>query len=83
MKSVWTLHDAKNRFSALVDQALGGDPQMVTRHGKRAVVIIRAEDFERLTSKKERLVTFFRHSPLKDIELDLSRDGDSGRDISL
>lgn len=44
----WSLHDAKNRFSALVDRALKGDPQRVTRRGKPAVVVIAAEEYERL-----------------------------------
>ena len=30
----WSLQDAKNRFSAVVDAAVGGDPQRVTRRGK-------------------------------------------------
>ena len=35
----WSLQDAKNRFSAVVDAAVGGDPQRVTRRGKPAVVV--------------------------------------------
>jgi antitoxin Phd len=45
----WSLQDAKNRFSAVVDAALAGEPQLVTRHGKRAVVVLAAEEFERLS----------------------------------
>ena len=30
----WPLHDAKNRFSAVVDAALAGSPQRVTRRGR-------------------------------------------------
>ena len=30
----WQLQDAKNRFSAVVDAALTGHPQRVTRRGK-------------------------------------------------
>ncbi len=46
--SSWSLQEAKNRFSAVVDAALAGRPQLVTRHGKRAVVVVAAEEFERL-----------------------------------
>ncbi|MEC7259590.1 MAG: type II toxin-antitoxin system Phd/YefM family antitoxin [Pseudomonadota bacterium] len=45
---MWTLQDAKNRFSAVVDAALAGTPQEVTRRGKPAVVVISAEEFSRL-----------------------------------
>jgi prevent-host-death family protein len=45
---MWTLHDAKNKFSAVVDAALAGTPQEVTRRGKPAVVIISADEYHRL-----------------------------------
>jgi prevent-host-death family protein len=31
MDAVWTLQDAKNRFSAVVDAAARGEPQMLRR----------------------------------------------------
>ena len=44
----WRLQDAKNRFSALVNAALAGEPQRVTRRGQPAVVVIAVEEYERL-----------------------------------
>ncbi len=44
----WSLQDAKNRFSAVVDAALSGAPQRVTRRGKPAVVVIEVDEYERL-----------------------------------
>ena len=46
--SQWPLQDAKNRFSAVVDAALAGEPQRVTRRGKPAVVVLAVEEYERL-----------------------------------
>ena len=46
--SDWTLQDAKNRFSAVVNAALDGDPQLVTRRGQPAVVVIAVAEYERL-----------------------------------
>jgi prevent-host-death family protein len=34
MVAQWTLQDAKNRFSAVVEAALAGEPQRVTRRGR-------------------------------------------------
>jgi len=48
----WTLQDAKNKFSAVVDAALKGTPQHVSRRGLPAVVVISAEDFEHLREKR-------------------------------
>lgn len=45
---MWTVQDAKNRFSAVVEAALKGAPQEVSRRGKPAVVVLAAEDYQRL-----------------------------------
>ena len=42
---VWRLHDAKAQFSLVVDSALGGVPQYVTKRGKRAVVVLSEHDY--------------------------------------
>ena len=44
----WPLQDAKNKFSALVNAALAGEPQRVTRRGQPAVVVLAAEEYARL-----------------------------------
>ena len=44
----WPLQDAKNRFSALVNNALAGEPQHVTRRGQPAVVVLAVNEYERL-----------------------------------
>ena len=44
----WTLQDAKNKFSALVNAALAGEPQQVTRRGEPAVVVLAVDEYERL-----------------------------------
>jgi len=43
----WSVQDAKNRFSEVVEAARR-KPQMVTKHGKPAVVVLAAEEYERL-----------------------------------
>ena len=46
--SDWPLQDAKNKFSAVVDAALAGEPQRVTRRGQPAVVVLAVDEYERL-----------------------------------
>jgi antitoxin Phd len=46
--STWSLQDAKNRFSAVVEAASHGKPQVVTKHGKPAVVVVAADEYARL-----------------------------------
>jgi len=47
MSRVWSVQDAKNRFSAVVEAARR-EPQTVTKHGRPAVVVIDAEEYARL-----------------------------------
>ena len=44
----WSLQDARNKFSALVNAALMGEPQRVMRRGQPAVVVLAEEEYERL-----------------------------------
>jgi antitoxin Phd len=43
----WSVQDAKNRFSEVV-QAARHKPQTVTKHGKPAVVVVDVAEYERL-----------------------------------
>jgi antitoxin Phd len=60
----WRLQDAKAQFSAVVDNAMRGVPQHVTRSGKRAVVVLSEEDFEAL----QRSAASRAHAPVSLIE---------------
>jgi antitoxin Phd len=43
----WSVQDAKNRFSEVVEAAQR-EPQTVTKHGKPAVVVVAVDEYERL-----------------------------------
>ena len=45
---MWTVQDARNKFSAVVEAALAGQPQEVSRRGKPAVVVLAAAEYQRL-----------------------------------
>lgn len=79
----WKLQDAKARLSYLVDQALSGHPQRISRRGKDAVVLMRIEDYEAAIKPKESLVEFFARSPHRDLQIETTRIDDLGRDIVL
>ena len=54
----WSVQDAKNRFSEVVEAARR-KPQTVTKHGKPAVVVVAADEYERLrTLEKLKAPTF-------------------------
>ena len=53
MQTLWPLQDAKNQFSKVVDSALQGTPQVVTRRGVPVVVVLAAEQYDLLTQKEQ------------------------------
>jgi prevent-host-death family protein len=44
----WRLQDAKTLLSQVVEAALHGEPQHITRNGKQAVVVLSEQAFESL-----------------------------------
>jgi antitoxin Phd len=79
---VWQLQAAKQRFSELVERAQREGPQLVTKHGREAVVVVSAEEYRRLNGPADDLVDFLRSAPDFDL-LDLQRPSDRGREPAL
>ena len=82
----WQLQAAKAQFSEVFRRARTEGPQVITRQGKEAVVVIPVEQYEGLLSRGRRpksLSQFFRESPLAGLDLLLVRDRDTGRNIDL
>jgi len=48
MGKVWTVQDAAGQFAAVVEAAQRGEPQHLTDHGVNAVVVVSADDYQRL-----------------------------------
>ena len=69
--SNWPVQDAKARFSELLDRCLSEGPQMVTRRGVEAAVLVPVQEWRRVSEQakpglKELLVG---DGPRFDIEL--------------
>ena len=79
----WQLQEAKNRLSRVVDAARRGTPQTITLRGIPAAVVLSFEQYQELTRPRTPLSAFFRQSPLCDVELDLERNRDTGREVEL
>lgn len=77
----WALQDAKAQFSELVQLCRESGPQLVTRHGQDAVVVVSAAMYKTLTRNEQSLGNFLRSAPR--VDLDLVRSNDEVRDIEL
>lgn len=82
----WSLQHAKAQFSEVVRRSLGSGPQLVTRNGEDAVVVVSVREYERLTRSRNNRPSFARflaESPLADAALDFARTKDPGRPVKL
>lgn len=43
------LKDAKATLSAVVDQAVAGEPTVITRHGRKEAVLLSFDEWERIS----------------------------------
>ena len=79
------MQDAKAQFSELVRRAREKGPQRVTVHGKDAVVVIDADEWDRLrrpVSGRD-LVEALANSPLKDVTIERLAVKSPVRDVKL
>ena len=83
LSRTWSLADAKAQLSNVVDRALNAGPQVITRRGHPAVVVVSAEEWARANAPTSPLSDFFWQSPLRSLRIDLERLRDSPRDLDL
>jgi prevent-host-death family protein len=78
----WQVQEAKQRFSALVQEAIDEGPQIVTRHGEAVVVVMAIDEYERLRGQRLPFNEFLLSAP--DLsELEIERDRSLPREVEL
>ena len=84
MIQTWQLQEAKNKFSRVIANAVGGSPQIITKRGVEVAIVLSYTEYQQMISSRGSLSTFFRNSPLVGAELDLDRDkSDLRSDVEL
>jgi prevent-host-death family protein len=64
-RRAWPVQEARAKLSALIDEALTGKPQRITRNGKDTVVVVREADFAPTSFKTTKeWFKAFQNSPL-------------------
>ena len=81
----WRLQDAKARLSEVVREAQTNGPQRVTLHGRDAVVVVGAAEFDRMRRPVtgRDIVQALRGSPLADVEFERLSVKSPVRDVEL
>jgi len=81
--TVWSIAQAKARFSEVVDRAREQGPQAITKNGHPAVVVVSIEEWTRKTRRKGTLADFFAASPLRGSGLETERARGGTREIDF
>lgn len=69
----WTVAEAKAKLSEVINRAETTGPQTITRNGRKTVVVVAAEEWERKTTRQGNLAEFFAASPLRGSKLKIRR----------
>jgi prevent-host-death family protein len=84
MKSAaWTVAKAKAKLSEVIERALTDGPQPITRHGRTAVVVVAADEWERKSKRTGNLAEFFAASPLRGSGVKIERSKQGPRKVDL
>ena len=62
---VWTVAEAKAKFSEVLEKAQTEGPQRITRHGRTTVMVVAAKEWKQKTNRNGNLAEFFAASPLR------------------
>jgi prevent-host-death family protein len=81
----WRLQEAKARLSEVVRQARQRGPQRVTLHGRDAVVVVRADEFDRMRRpiSGRDIVAALAMSPLAKVDFERITIKSKVRDVRL
>jgi prevent-host-death family protein len=78
----WKLHEAKNKLSSLIDIAMHGNAQCITKRGEDAVVVIGINEYKKLKKQQISLKDFLM-SGIKFDDLDIERVRGKARKVEL
>jgi prevent-host-death family protein len=80
--SKWQVHDAKARFSELVERAVREGPQVIARRGTERAVLLSIDEYRRLVAARPSLRDYLLGGPKVD-DFEIERSKDRGREIDL
>jgi prevent-host-death family protein len=63
--NTWTVAEAQAELGKVIDRARSHGPQTIVRDGRKAAVVVSAEERKRKTEKVGNLAEFFAASPLR------------------
>ena len=82
--NIWQIQDAKSHLSQLIDLASQGQPQLLTKYGRKKAIVISIDEYEQLTQKQNNhaFIQMLLSAPKCD-ELDLTREHETVSEIGI
>jgi len=80
--ATWQVHNAKARFSELLERAEREGPQIIARRGTERAVVLSIREFRKLTENRPNLRDYLLGGPKVD-DFEVERSKDRGREIDL
>ncbi len=78
----WQVHEAKSRFSELIERAQSEGPQVITRHGQDRAVVLSSEAYRRRQAAKPDFKEYLLSGPKVD-DFEIDRPRDLGREVEI
>jgi antitoxin Phd len=82
MLRMWQLPEAESQFGEVVDEAISHGPQLITKRGAEAAILLSYTEYCKLVVKQQKLSAFFHESPLAEAAPDLRRDASGPQNYS-
>ena len=79
----WPLQDAKAQLSKLIRFTLDQGPQGISIRGKEHVVVLSKNMYDHLVDNQPSFLDLMQKSPLHGLDLDMTRDKSTVRNIKL
>jgi len=70
---LWTVAEAKAKFSELIEKAKSKGPQKITNRGRTTAIVVAADEWAKRQSRKGNLAEFLLASPLRGTGLRVKR----------
>lgn len=77
--NAWPVHDAKARFSELLDACVNEGPQLITRRGAETAVLVPIAEWKRLSDAARPSLKNLLLSDIDRVDLDLPARGSARR----
>ena len=78
----WQVHEAKRKFSELIERARAEGPQTITRHGHERAVVLSIEAYRKLEAAKPDFKAYLLAGPKLD-DFAVERPHDVGREVEV